>query len=268
LFSNKSKTSVLPLVAPMFGFKEFDNIVLNQVETYSDFFMLLPEISFVLLICLALVFLSIELGRGPATKELSLKCLILVRNGLLVIIVLYIAQLVTGITNNLFITHFIVNKYTTALKLLTTVSGLFVLHNSEEYVRTHSRKLVEYPIMLALALLLMVLLISSGHIISAFIALIGFSLNVYVLILFDAPHTIGREAGVKYFYLSTFSSGLVLYGFVLLFILTGTGYFAEISVILSFASELVNTGKDLLTISISFILVGLLFKLSAFPGHL
>lgn len=190
------------------------------------------------------------------------------RLGLLVVVLLYVLQLALGVADNTLVTHFVVNKYTVTLKLVTTVSGLFVLHNSTEYIRLHSRHLVEYPIMLALALLLMVLLISAGHIISAFIALIGFSLNIYVLILFDAPYAVGREAGVKYFYLSAFSSGLILYGLVLLFILTGTGYFTEISVVLSFAQGLIVSNKELLIMSTSFVLMGLFFKLSAFPGHL
>lgn len=114
----------------------------------------------------------------------------------------------------------------------------------------------------------MLLLIGAGNLVSAFIALVGFSLNLYVLILFDATTAVAREAGVKYFYLSTISSGLMLYGVFLLFLITGSGNLAEIGQVLATESELVASSNLLLSLAITLILIGLFFKLSAFPGHL
>jgi NADH-quinone oxidoreductase subunit N len=114
----------------------------------------------------------------------------------------------------------------------------------------------------------MLLLVGAGHLISAFLALVGFSLNLYVLILFDATTAVAREAGVKYFYLSTISSGLMLYGIFLIFLITGTGHFLDISQILATEGELVAIAEPLLQLALTFLFVGLFFKLSAFPGHL
>lgn len=114
----------------------------------------------------------------------------------------------------------------------------------------------------------MVLLVGSGHLISAFLALVGFSLNIYVLIFFSAPSAVVREAGIKYFYLSAFSSGLFIYGTFLVFLVTGTGHFYELSTILTYATEMQTTGLGVLQLAVAFILTGLFFKLSAFPGHL
>jgi NADH-quinone oxidoreductase subunit N len=190
------------------------------------------------------------------------------RSGLLLVAFFYLFQLSAGFSGSAFSGYFLVNSYTTTFKLLTLLSGLFVLHNSEDYIRRHERHLLEYPIVLSLALLLMLLLVSSGHLISAFLALVGFSLNIYVLILFDAPTAVSREAGIKYFYLSAFSSGLFIYGIFLLFLVTGTGHFYEIATLLTYATELQSAGLELLQLSVAFILTGLFFKLSAFPGHL
>jgi NADH-quinone oxidoreductase subunit N len=74
----------------------------------------------------------------------------------------------------------------------------------------------------------MVMLVESGHLISAFLALVGFSLNLYVLVLFDAASAIAREAGIKYFYLSTISSGLILYSTFLVFMLVTSGHVYDI----------------------------------------
>lgn len=65
--------------------------------------------------------------------------------------------------------------------------------------------------MLAITTLLRLFTIAAANLRAAFIALVGFSLNLYVLILFDGQRGGAREAGVKYYYLSTFSSGLIVF---------------------------------------------------------
>ena len=132
----------------------------------------------------------------------------------------------------------------------------------------HRRHLLEYPLVLTTALLFMLILVGAGNLVAAFLALVGFSLNLYVLVLFDATSAVAREAGVKYFYLSTLSSGLLVYGIFLLFLVTGTTNLAEINQVLATDTELVNSSKGLIQLSVSLILTGLFFKLSAFPGHL
>jgi NADH-quinone oxidoreductase subunit N len=133
---------------------------------------------------------------------------------------------------------------------------------------THPRHLLEYPLVLTLAVLFMLLLVGSNHLVAAFISLVGFSLNLYVLVLFDASSAVAREAGVKYFYLSTISSGLILYGIFLLYIISGTGRFYEMQVALSTIVASSGPENSLLSLGITLILIGLFFKLSAFPGHL
>lgn len=121
---------------------------------------------------------------------------------------------------------------------------------------------------MVIATLFMLLLVGSSHLVSAFLAIVGFSLNLYVLVLFDATAAVAREAGVKYFYLSTLSSGLMMYSIFLITLTLGTGSLFEMAQILSTDVELSTTGSSLLHVAVIFLLVGLFFKLSAFPGHL
>lgn len=114
----------------------------------------------------------------------------------------------------------------------------------------------------------MLLLVGAGNLITAFITLVGFSLNLYVLVLFDATAAVAREAGVKYFYLSTISSGLLIYGVFLLFLITSSGNLAESGQLLVTHGELLRSSSSLLELAVALILIGLFFKLSAFPGHL
>lgn len=179
--------------------------------------------------------------------------------------ILYVAQLAFLFPTFLFHGTFLISPYTLAFKLLTVYSVRCIL---DERLKPRKIGSVEYPIIMILALLFMLLLVGSSHLISGFLALVGFSLNLYVLILFDASRAVAREAGVKYFYLSTLSSGLMLYGIFMIFLVLGTGQFHEIGQLLSTNANLLGYASGLLSVGLSFLLVGLFFKLSAFPGHL
>lgn len=163
--------------------------------------------------------------------------------------------------------YFAVNLYIVAAKLLVTLSALLVLVNSKLYIEEHAQHHLEYAVVLLLAILLMVLLVGANHLFSAFLALVGFSLNLYVLIMFDATNASAREAGIKYYYLSTFSSGLLLYGLFLLYTLTGQGQFDLINLALATDATILSENTPRLKFAVIFILFGLFFKLSAFPAH-
>jgi NADH-quinone oxidoreductase subunit N len=245
-------------------------IVVSQAESYSLHFSgyLLPEMCLTVILASVLTLLAVGLGQARSKKSLAIESLIALRHGLSFILGLYFMQLFGATGVALFNGYVLSSTYIIALKMLTVFSGRFILSSSESYLRAHSRHLLEYPLTLTLAVLFMLLLVSAGHLISAFLALVGFSLNLYVLILFDATTAVAREAGVKYFYLSTVSSGLMLYGIFLIFLVTGTGHFLDISQILATETALVSIAEPLLQLALTFLLVGLFFKLSAFPGHL
>jgi hypothetical protein len=245
-------------------------IAVTPTDTSSLHFIghLLPELGLTLLLATVLIFLAIGLGQARSKKALALESLVALRRGLSFVLALYVMQLCCTSEVSLFNGYVLTSAYIIALKILTVFAGRFILSSSESYLRAHPRHLLEYPITLTLAVLFMLLLVSAGHLISAFLALVGFSLNLYVLILFDATTAVAREAGVKYFYLSTISSGLMLYGIFLIFLITGTGHFLDISQILATEGELVALAEPLLQLALTFLFVGLFFKLSAFPGHL
>ncbi len=103
-----------------------------------------------------------------------------------------------------------------------------------------------------------------------FLAIIGFSLNIYVLLLYDSFNHSSREAGIKYYYLSTFSSGLLISGIFLAYLIFHNTSFISISWILHnwICFDGFETKNMLLHIMIYFLSFGFLFKLAAFPCHL
>lgn len=236
---------------------------------FTQFFVdFLPEMTLTFMITAILAQVAIALGQGQSKKALAFASLVAFRQGLTFIIALYLLQFAFISTHSVFNGYVVVSEYVVGFKLLVAYSGRFILSESELYLKNHSRHLLEYPVAMTLAILFMLLLVGSVHLVSAFLALVGFSLNLYVLILFDATHVVAREAGIKYFYLSAMSSGLMLYGIFLIFLILGTGHFHEIGQLLSTESALAGLSGGLLHLALVFLLIGLFFKLSAFPGHL
>lgn len=189
-------------------------------------------------------------------------------NGLSFVTGTYLTQLIIGDSNFFFNGYLRTSFYVTARELLALVSCRFVLNNSRTYLKSHSQHLLEYAIIFVLTVLFRRLLIRAANFRSAFRTVVGFSLNLYVLILFDAAKGNGREAGVKYYFLSTFSSGLRIYGIFLILVLIGTLQFFETAQNLRNNPELSKNAPARIRVALGLLLTGIFFKLSAFPGHL
>ena len=148
-------------------------------------------------------------------------------------------------------------------KFLVMFSATYILDASIVYMNQHSRNLLEYATMIAFTSLFLMILVSSNHLISTFLAIVGFSLGLYVLILYDSNLFKAREAGLKYYFLSTLSSGLMLYGNELVYMVAGTGNYDDLQLLLSGVKV-----TPLFTAVVGLIFAGFCFKLGAFPGHL
>ena len=149
----------------------------------------------------------------------------------------------------------------TFMKILITISGIFVMLSSSKYLKVTKIFKIEYPILLLSSILGMLIMISSNDLIVFYMGLELQSLALYVLASFDRNNKLSSESGLKYFVLSALSSGLLLYGCSLIYGFAGSTNFDEISANI----DQVQYG---LTLGIVFILVGLAFKISAVPFHM
>lgn len=71
--------------------------------------------------------------------------------------------------------------------------------------------MVELPIIVLLMTLFLICLLDACDFFVSFICIMGFSLNIYVLILSNAMNKQCCEAAIKYFYLSSIASGLLAF---------------------------------------------------------
>ena len=103
---------------------------------------------------------------------------------------------------------------------LARISKLFVLGSSfaclilsQSYIESSQINNYEYFLLILFSIFGLNLLISSYDLISAYLAIELQALSFYVLASFQRRSVFSTEAGLKYFILGAFSSGLLLYAF-------------------------------------------------------
>src|SRR5580692_5424014 len=147
------------------------------------------------------------------------------------------------------------------MKVLTLAGSLVTLVMSRDFLAAEKIDKFEFPILILLSTLGMLVLISAAGLIALYLGLELMSLSLYVLAAFDRDNVRASEAGLKYFVLGALSSGMLLYGASLIYGFTGTVNFAGIA---AAAGE----GGIGLVFGLVFLFAGLCFKVSAVPFHM
>ena len=158
---------------------------------------------------------------------------------------------------------FINDGFARYLKILTLLGALVTLAMTMGYARHQSFNRFEYPVLILLSSIGMMLMISAGDMISVYLGLELQSLAIYVAVSINRDSTRSTEAGLKYFVLGALSSGMLLYGISLIYGFTGSTGFTGIAE--TIAAE--GTGIGII-IGLVFVLAGLAFKVSAVPFHM
>jgi NADH-quinone oxidoreductase subunit N len=109
------------------------------------------------------------------------------------------------------------------------------------------------------------LVAASDDLVSLFLALELVSIPTYVLLYLPRRDRPGREATIKYFLLSAFSSALVLYGMSWLYGVVGSTNFAAIAKAL--AADTSAAGVWMPRVAFAFLVAGLSFRIAAVPFH-
>ena len=158
----------------------------------------------------------------------------------------------------------VVDGFSNFLNVLLLLSGLGGIALAYDYLRRTGLEKGEYYTLLMFAISGMMLMGMSADLIMVFLALELLSIPLYVLSGIALPRQSSEEAGLKYFLLGAFSSGIFVYGIALVFGSVGT---TSLSGIIA----AVAAGKHsliLLAGGAVLILVGLGFKVAAVPFHM
>jgi NADH-quinone oxidoreductase subunit N len=158
---------------------------------------------------------------------------------------------------------FIEDSFARFAKVTILLSAAAVLMMSENYMRTRGLLRFEYPVLVALSAVGMMMMVSAGDLMALYMGLELQSLALYVVASLRRDSVKSTEAGLKYFVLGALSSGVLLYGASLVYGYAGTTLFSGIITTVQGGETSIG-----LLFGIVFLISGLAFKVSAVPFHM
>jgi len=233
----------------------------------NDFYAILPE-TFLMIASLSLCVFAVIYSTSQEHNRPNLMQFLSIAS-LLTLVCTALLLLNSPVTSMvLFSQTLFLDDFTLFFKLLILVGSSLSILISTQYFTTEKLQNFEYLILILLSTLSMFLLVSSYDLISMYLAIEMQSLCFYVLAASQRESEFSTEAGLKYFLLGAFSSGVFLLGSSLLYGYCGITNFESFALFFSQKSLVQNSSEYVFVqIALFFLCVGFLFKLSAAPFH-
>ena len=221
----------------------------------ADLMLTLPELALAVGAMLVLMFGAFFKSVRPAVVDA-------IALALFAVVAFLVWRQPAGVEATAFNNAYVANDFTRFAKLVILLgAGLSLVLASRFFDREKIARF-EFAALMALATLGMLMMVSSGGLISLYVGLELQSLSLYVLAAFHRDNVKATEAGLKYFVLGALSSCMLLYGASLVYGFAGTVQFDGIAAAITAER---NLGA---LIGIVFVLAGLSFKISAVPFHM
>ena len=156
----------------------------------------------------------------------------------------------------------VVNKFSVAFSSLFIVLTIFLVALSDNFYEKHQTKISDYIAIKIFLLSGAVAMVSFGNLSMFFLGIEILSISLYVLAASDRMNIKSNEAGLKYFLMGSFASGILLFGICLIYGAMGTFDITEIS-------EYTRSAElpSWFFIGIVLLTIGMLFKIAAVPFH-
>ncbi|MCZ6668635.1 MAG: NADH-quinone oxidoreductase subunit NuoN [Gammaproteobacteria bacterium] len=218
----------------------------------------LPEIVMLVMTCLVLV-VDLFLPQEKRGYSLFLVVATLVLTALTIIAVAPVDSISS------FGGSFLLDQMAVTLKLAICVITILVFVYSRDYLTDHDIYKGEYYVLGLFAVLGMMIMISAHSFLLIYLGLELLSLSLYAMIAFNRKSLAASEAAMKYFVLGAMASGLLLYGISIFYGVTGTlniDQFAQV------VNDKMSENPIPLAFAMTFIVVGLSFKMGAVPFHM
>src|SRR5947207_8034025 len=234
----------------------------------SDLYLLSPELSLTLL-ALTVLLVDLFVKRREVTVTVALV-------GLFIPAAFAISQALTldfSVSYHAFFNMLVVDQYAVFFKIVFLLIAALMIPASYSYVGKYVRADGEFYTLMLLSVTGMMLMASTGELISIYISLELTSIPLYVMAGLIRTSEKSAEAAVKYVLLGAMSSAILLYGFALLYGLTGT---TDLMGIATLIKNGIHSGNVIISIQDNLIelvagvliLAGFGFKISAVPFHM
>ncbi|OAB28626.1 NADH dehydrogenase subunit N [Flavobacterium fryxellicola] len=156
----------------------------------------------------------------------------------------------------------VVSKFSSTFSSLFIVLTIFLVTLGHNFYENHQSKISDYIAIKIFLLAGAVAMVSFGNLAMFFLGIEVLSISLYVLAASDRMNLKSNEAGMKYFLMGSFASGIILFGICLIYGAMGSFDVTEISE-LSQSAEL----PVWFPIGIVLVTIGMLFKVAAVPFH-
>ncbi|MGH8188555.1 MAG: NADH-quinone oxidoreductase subunit NuoN, partial [Steroidobacteraceae bacterium] len=163
-----------------------------------------------------------------------------------------------------FFGSFVTDPASGALKMLAYLTVALVFLYSRDHLKNAGLFRGEFFVLCLFGLLGVMVMISAHSMLTMFLGLELLALSQYALVAFNRDSAVAAESAMKYFVLGAISSGALLYGFSIIYGLTGTLQLDALADRIA-AIGPSNVG---LVFGLAFIIVGIAFKFGAVPFHM
>ena len=148
--------------------------------------------------------------------------------------------------------------------LCTAISILLML----QYAKVERINYGELYAMLLFSVFGMLVMASGNDLISIYLGLETMSISIYVLVAFMRHDPLSREAGLKYFLMGAFASGVLLYGMALTYGFTGTTSIRGIAAAFAGSGGAAIAQNPVMIFGLILLVAGFGFKLALAPFHM
>jgi NADH-quinone oxidoreductase subunit N len=156
----------------------------------------------------------------------------------------------------------VVNKFSSAFSALFIMLTVFLVAMAHDFYENHQTKISDFIAIKIFMSAGAVAMVSFGNLAMFFLGIEILSISLYILAASDRMNIKSNEAGMKYFLMGSFASGIILFGICFIYGAMGTFDVAEITE-WSRSAEL----PLWFPIGIALVTIGMLFKIAVVPFH-
>lgn len=156
----------------------------------------------------------------------------------------------------------VVNNFSVAFSGLFIILTIFLVALGKDVYKNHETKISDFIAIKIFLLSGAVAMVSFGNMAMFFLGIEVLSISLYILAASNRLSVKSNEAGMKYFLMGSFASGIILFGICLIYGATGSFNIQEIYDL--------SQGMGIpqwFYIGLTMIIIGMFFKIAAVPFH-
>lgn len=167
-----------------------------------------------------------------------------------------------GLDKSYYNNMIVVDKFSSAFSCLFIVITIFLVAMSHDFYKNQSTKISDFVAIKVFLLAGAVAMVSFGNLSMFFLGIEVLSIALYILAASNRLNLRSNEAGMKYFLMGSFASGIILFGICLIYGATGSFDLMAVYQVIHYSNF-----PQWYFIGIVFLLIGMLFKIATVPFH-